>query len=124
MTRIEIEKSLNELNSMVLNGKAMEAFEKYYHDEVSMQENYLAPTISKAANRDREIQFYQDITEFHTAEIKGMAVGDGTSYVSWRYDYTHRNWGVRIITRFQSSNGRKEKLFINNSFIQINNITV
>ena len=119
MTRIEIENTLNELNSMVLNGKAMEAFEKYYHDEVSMQENNLAPTISKAANRDREIQFSRDITEFRRAEVKGMAVGDGISYVSWRYDYTHRNWGVRNYNQVSIQQWKEGKI-IHEQFIYSN----
>jgi predicted DNA-binding protein YlxM (UPF0122 family) len=38
MTRLEIENSLKELNSLVLEGKMLDAFEKYYHEDVSMQE--------------------------------------------------------------------------------------
>ena len=119
MTRIEIEKTINELNAMVLNGKAMEAFEKYYHDDVSMQENNLAPTISKAANRNREIQFVQDITEFRNAEVKGMAVGDGISYVSWTYDYTHRIWGIRNYNQVSIQHWKEGKI-IHEQFIYSN----
>ncbi len=39
MTRVQIEQSLHELNNMVLTGHALEAFEKYYHEDVVMQEN-------------------------------------------------------------------------------------
>ena len=39
MTRQEIEQSLNDLNSLVLEGKLLDAFEKYYHDDVAMQVN-------------------------------------------------------------------------------------
>ena len=41
---------MSELNKIVLEGKALEAFEKFYHDDVVMQENELAPTVGKAAN--------------------------------------------------------------------------
>lgn len=37
MSHTEIEQSLNDLNNLVLSGKMMDAFEKYYHDEVVMQ---------------------------------------------------------------------------------------
>ena len=43
----EIEKALNDLNGLVLQGKSLDAFEKYYHDEVSMQENSIPPTTGK-----------------------------------------------------------------------------
>ena len=95
MTRAEIENSLNELNHLVLNGRMMDAFEKYYHEDVAMQENQLPPTLSKAANRRRELEFLDNITEFRGAEVKGIGVGDQISFVVWKYDYTHREWGVR-----------------------------
>src|SRR5215211_8505348 len=95
MTRLEIETSLNELNSLVLNGRMMDAFENYYHDEVVMQENLLPPTISKDANRQRELEFLDNVTAFRGAEVKGMGVGDNISFVIWKYDYTHEQWGVR-----------------------------
>jgi predicted DNA-binding protein YlxM (UPF0122 family) len=41
-----------EINGLVLQGKALEAFEKYYHDDVIMQENENAPTVGKQANLD------------------------------------------------------------------------
>lgn len=39
MTRLGIENSLTAVNQVVLNGEPLVAFEKYYHDEVAMQEN-------------------------------------------------------------------------------------
>jgi len=99
MTRLEIEASLNELNSFVLNGRMMDAFEKYYHDDVVMQENHLPPTISKVANRQREFDFLESVVEFRGAEVKGMGIGDNISFVSWKYDYTHKEWGVRNYTQ-------------------------
>jgi hypothetical protein len=119
MSRIEIEQSLTDLNTLVLSGKAMEAFEKYYHDDVAMQENHLPPTVSKAANREREIQFFNDITEFRSAEVKGVAVGDDISYVTWHYNYTHRHWGVRNYTQVSIQHWKDGKI-IHEQFIYSN----
>ncbi|MFZ6014005.1 MAG: SnoaL-like domain-containing protein [Bacteroidota bacterium] len=94
-----IEEKIVELNQLVLNGKALEAFEKFYHPNVSMQENENAPTVGKDANRDREIEFFGNITDFRGAEIKGVAIGDNLSTVIWHYDYTHKEWGVRKYTQ-------------------------
>jgi len=86
---------IDDLNDLVLQGKALEAFEKYYHDEVIMQENENSPTIGKEANRQREKEFFSSITEFRTARPLKITVGEGISMVQWHYDYTHRDWGVR-----------------------------
>jgi multimeric flavodoxin WrbA len=119
MTRIEIENAIQDLNNLVMKGKAMEAFEKYYHDDVSMQENDLTPTVSKSANREREIQFFNDVTDFRGAEVKGLAVGDGISYVNWHYDYTHRHWGVRNYTQVSIQHWKDGKI-IHEQFIYSN----
>lgn len=110
MTRQEIETALLDLNQMVLSGKSMEAFEKYYHEHVAMQENNQEPTISKAANREREKHFHEDLIEFRTAEVKGLAVGDNISYVTWHYDYTHKDWGVRNYTQVSIQHWKEGKI--------------
>ena len=49
---------INDLNNLVVQGKSLEAFDKYYDDEVVMQENENPPTIGKIANRKREEEFF------------------------------------------------------------------
>lgn len=95
MNRTVIEDALHDLNSLVLSGNLLEAFDKYYHDDVSMQENNLPPTVSKIANKQREVAFLNNIAEFRSMAVKGMGVGDNISFVIWHYDYTHKEWGVR-----------------------------
>ncbi len=119
MTRIEIEKSLKDLNDLVLSGKALDAFEKYYHEEVSMQENHFPPTVSKEANRERELQFYKDVTAFREAKVEGLAVGDDISYVTWHYDYTHAQWGVRNYTQVSVQHWKDGKI-IHEQFLYSN----
>lgn len=99
MNTTTIENSLKHLNNLVLDGKLMEAFETYYHNDVEMQENDFAPTITKDKNRERELEFLQNITEFRGAEVMGMAVAGNISTVIWHYDYTHREWGVKNYTQ-------------------------
>jgi septation ring formation regulator EzrA len=119
MTRTEIEQALTDLNSLVLQGKTMEAFEKYYHHDVSMQENAMPPTVSKVANRQREAEFLNSITDFRKAEVKGVAVGDGISYVTWDYDYTHKDWGVRNYSQISVQHWKDGKI-IREQFIYAN----
>ena len=94
-----IKKKLDELNHLVLQGNALVAFDKFYHPEVVMQENDQPPTIGKQENRAREQSFYNNISEFRGADVLAMAVNDNVSFVIWKYDYTHREWGVRNYTQ-------------------------
>jgi hypothetical protein len=86
---------INHINELVLQGKAMEAFDLYYDDNVSMQENELEPTIGKEANRQREVDFFGSITEFRGAEVLNVSAGEDVTMVEWHYDYTHKDWGVK-----------------------------
>jgi hypothetical protein len=89
----------------------LEAFEKYYHDDVSMQENELPATATKEANRKRELEFLSNILEFRKAEVKGIAVHGNVSYVIWTYDYTHKEWGERNYTQVSVQEWRMARLF-------------
>lgn len=114
-----LKEKINELNQLVLAGKALDAFEKFYHPEVVMQENESAPTLGKDANRQREIEFFNSITDFRGAEVKGVTVGDNLSTVIWHYDYTHKDWGVKKYTQVSVQHWKdgqiiKEQFFYGN----------
>ncbi len=48
---MDIQANVKDLNQMVLEGKMMDAFEKYYADDVVMQKMNMEPTVGKDANR-------------------------------------------------------------------------
>jgi hypothetical protein len=114
-----LKEKIHALNDLVLSGKTLEAFEKFYHSEVIMQENERPPTIGKAANRVRELEFIGNITEFRGAEVKAIAIGENHSTVVWHYDYTHKDWGVRNYTQVSVQHWKdgqiiKEQFFYGN----------
>ena len=119
MTHIEIEESLKQLNCLAASGRLLEAFDKFYHDDVVMQENNQPATITKVENRKRELEFLENVTEFRKAEVKGMTAGDDTSCVIWSYDYTHKDWGVRNYTQVSVQQWRDGKI-IKEQFIYDN----
>lgn len=86
---------IDDLNDLILQGKSLEAFEKYYHDDVVMQENEQEPTLGKLANLQREKEFYASVTEFRAAKPLKISVGENVSMVQWHFDYTHKDWGIR-----------------------------
>ena len=84
-----------DLNEMILAGKAMEAFEKYYADDCVMRENNGEPRVGKDACRDYEVAFFGNIAEFHGAKLlHGAAEGD-RSYSEWVFDCTMKD-GNRV----------------------------
>ena len=94
-----LSEKIDDLNDLVLQGKSLEAFEKYYHDDVIMQENENLPTVGKKANLQREQEFYSSVTEFRSAKPLKITVGENISMVQWHYDYTHKDWGIRNYTQ-------------------------
>ena len=58
--------------SMILIGKNIDVFEKYYHKDVVMQENNQAPTIGKDFNRERKVQTMEMIEHFIDNEIDSI----------------------------------------------------
>jgi len=90
---MNIEENVKNLNQLVLEGKMMDAFEKYYADDVVMQEINMEPTVGKDANREREIKWLEGITDFRGAEVKNIAIGNNVSMVEWFMDYSHKEYG-------------------------------
>jgi len=105
-----ITEKLNHLNQLVLDGKLLDAFEMYYHDEVMMQENETRPTIGKEQNRKRENEFLNNITEFRGAKVLNVGTGDDVSFVTWHFDYTHKEWGVRNYTQVSVQHWKDGKI--------------
>jgi hypothetical protein len=89
----DLRANFEDIKNLVLQGKAMEAFEKYYADDVVMQENEQPATVGKEANRARELDFFSNVTEFRGAEVKAVAYGEDVIMSEWFIDYTHAEWG-------------------------------
>ncbi len=108
--------NISNVNDMILQGNALEAFEQYYHDDVIMQENNNPIIVGKIANRKREQDFFNAITEFRTAKVLKVAIGENnTTMVEWYMDYTHKEWGVMTITQVAVQQW-KDKKIINEKF--------
>lgn len=88
-----IKELVEDLVKMVNEGKILEAFEKYYADNVSMQENEDEPRVGKDVNRKYEEAFVNGIVEFHSAKTLGIAIGDNYSTIESFMDVTHKDWG-------------------------------
>ena len=90
MTLAELEK---DLNTMIQEGKILEAFEQFYAENCVMQDQGFEPWVGKEVNREREKDFVSKITDFRQGEMIESVVGDDVTMSRWQFDYTHEEWG-------------------------------
>ena len=93
-TAIALTELENDLNTMIQSGQIIEAFEKYYAEDVVMQDQGFEPWEGKDLNREREKEFVGNITEFRQGELVHGTVGEDVTMSVWQFDYTHAEWGV------------------------------
>ncbi len=86
----ELEKKLNDA---ILAGKALEAFDELYDENIVMQENTEPEYRGKAFNRKREIDFFQSVEAWHSAEVIAFAVSGDVSFSEWTMDITMKGVG-------------------------------
>ncbi|WP_237274419.1 nuclear transport factor 2 family protein [Tenacibaculum ovolyticum] len=101
---------ISTINDMILQGKALEAFDEFYHDDVVMQENDNPAVEGKVANRQREEDFFAAITEFRGAQPLKVTIGESTTMVEWHFDYTHKDWGVKNYTQVAVQDWKNGKI--------------
>jgi ketosteroid isomerase-like protein len=81
----------SELNQMILAGKALEAFERFYADGVVMQENNEEPRAGKDLNRKFEQEFFSSLASWNDGRLEASAVNGDTSFSQWYMDVTFKN---------------------------------
>jgi len=81
----------NKLNQAILSGKALEAFEELYAENVVMQESSGQSFSGKDTNRKREEEFFGSVAELHDLQLLATAVDDGVSFSEWLYDLTFKD---------------------------------
>lgn len=97
MTTIDLATLDHQLNTMLLGGELLAAFDRFYADDVDMQENADPPTLGKAANRERELQFLANAEQVHEVSLVSAGIGDGVTFSEWVFDITFKG-GFRART--------------------------
>jgi hypothetical protein len=115
----ELKNQVNDLNQMILEGRILDAFDKYYADEVVMQDNDYPAREGKKLNREYEESFVNGLTEFRGAKVLNTLVSDDLAVTEWWFDYTHKDYGSRNYTQLavqRWKNGQivEEKFYYNN----------
>lgn len=110
---------VDELNQMILEGKILDGFEKFYADDVVMQDNDFPARIGKEVNRQYEEDFVNGITAFRGAKVINTLISDDMAVVEWWFDYTHKSFGDRnyvqlAVQRWKNGKIVEEKFYYNN----------
>jgi hypothetical protein len=84
---------VSDLNAMIKKGQLLEAFEKYYADNVVMQENTDEPRVGKELNRKSEEAFVGGVIAFNDIQILNSAVKGNVAMNEHFMDFTHKDWG-------------------------------
>lgn len=107
----DLKNKVNDLNSLIKKGEIMEAFEKYYGEDVVIQENGNSPLTGKGENRKRGIVLLNDIDEFFGAEIISSAFENGLSMTEWAIDIKSKSTNMRkIIYRVNVQHWKDDKI--------------
>jgi ketosteroid isomerase-like protein len=78
------------LNEAILSGKALEAFEQYYAEDLVMQENSEEPRRGKDVNRKAEQEFFSSLASFNDGKLVSSAVNGDVTFGEWFMDVTFK----------------------------------
>ncbi len=95
-----LQSKVEDLNSKILSGQILPAFEEYYHEDVVMEDvgTQIPARNGKSAARLHEEAFVGGITAFHGADVKNVVVhetseGTGVAYSEWFMHFDHSGYG-------------------------------
>lgn len=109
---------IGDLNDMIIQGKVLEAFDTYYHDEVCIELNSNEIIEGKNENRVYKEQFLNSVLEWHSAQPMKVSIGEGITMVEWLYSFTDRMKGNKkvmhvAVQEWKDGKIIKEKLYYN-----------
>jgi hypothetical protein len=115
----QLKQNVESLNNMILEGRILDAFEKFYDDEVVMQDNNHPAREGKTINREYEKAFVEGLTEFRGARVLNTVISDDLAVTEWWFDYTHSEYGDRnyrqlAVQRWKNGRIVEEKFYYNN----------
>lgn len=110
----DISKLDADLNELIRAGKALDAFEQFYAEDVVMMENDQAFE-GKEVNRKREQEFFSNVQEVHRFEIGNTASADETSFCEQSIDVTFKD-GNRMTLEQISVRTWKDGLVVRERF--------
>ncbi|WP_069130591.1 SnoaL-like domain-containing protein [Rhodohalobacter halophilus] len=115
---MSVKEKIKDVYNHVQNGTALEAFEKYYDEDVTMILEDGTAVEGKDKNRDRENEFFASVEDFHGAGVVAITSNEDeetTAVESWM-DVTFKEGGrmkIEQVATQQWENGKivKERFY-------------
>jgi ketosteroid isomerase-like protein len=79
---MSVKEKIEDVYQHVQNGTALDAFEKYYADNVTMILEDGTAVEGKDSNRKRENEFFDSVESFNGMEVVGIAANEETGQTS------------------------------------------
>ena len=116
-----LKEKVEDLNQMILEGKILDAFDKYYAPDVVMQDNDTPVRKGFESCRKFEESFVNNLTAFRGAKVNNVLISEdaGVAAIDWWMDYSHKEWGDRnyhqvAVQRWKDGKIVSEKFVYNN----------
>lgn len=88
---MSLKDNVNTIIAMMGEGKIIEAVERFYADDVAMQENSNEPHVGKAKNIEREKQFLATIKEWQSLDVHSIGTdgdeNDGVALIEYSFSF-------------------------------------
>jgi len=113
MTMTKLKNNVEKLNALIKEGNILDAFEKYYGENVVIQVNGNPSTTGKEKNRKREMIFLQEIEKLNSAEIKSVTFGgaeDNVSMTEWAINIENKEGEQKTIYRVNVQHWKDDKI--------------
>lgn len=109
----KLKNNVTKLNTLIQEGKILEAFEKYYGEEVVIQVNGSPSITGKELNRNREMVFLQEIEKLNSTEIKSVTFGgkeDNVSMTEWAINIENKHGKNETVHRVNVQHWKDDKI--------------
>jgi len=110
---IKLKNNVEKLNALIKEGKILEAFEKYYGEQVIIQVNGNSPVIGKEQNRTRESIFLQEIGKINSMDIQSVTFGkseDNVAMTEWAINIENKDGKAETIYRVNVQHWKNNKV--------------
>ncbi len=93
---MSIKKKLDSLDKMVTQGNIIDAFDKYFHDNVVTHSDSGDRSKNKAQKREWLVKFFQLVQKVDCVELHGQTITGNVSHSKFTFEFT-TTWGAKLL---------------------------
>ncbi|MCW3789138.1 hypothetical protein [Plebeiibacterium sediminum] len=97
--KLSLTERIEKLTDMITEGRWLEAFEKFYAEDIVRQETDHLPIKGKDACRIQEEKLVTCITDFKSSKVLNLITDKNVSVIKWEFNYIHRDLGEQKYTQ-------------------------